>query len=227
MNMKKLQMLITVFIGIAILTSACQTTKTAADQNGKEALKVLDINDNSIVYEVMDYDYPLADTVAKYSWKGQGEFELENQMTKYADILRPNMKGKASVLQFNEGIVVSLDRGDVFDSNEAMLTKNGKAQLRYLAFSLKKMPDTYIYAVGRTDATGTKEFNQNLSIKRAAYAANYLRGCGIAQDRFFIDGYGETFPDFANSSPYLRDKNRRVDFLIIPSNEMRKEAATK
>ncbi|SOE20991.1 Outer membrane protein OmpA [Spirosomataceae bacterium TFI 002] len=198
-------------------TIACTTSKKPT------TVRIEDEQNNVIEYQVMDYNYPLADSIAKYSEAGASSDKVAKRMTTYADDLRPNMRDRASVMQFNNGIIVAMDKGNVFEVSDAILTETGKQQLQHLAFNLKQMPDTYILVVGRTDNTGTQELNEKLAYRRAAYAANYLRGCGIDESRLFIDSFGEKFPDHGNNSAYLRAKNRRVDFMIIPSNEMNKE----
>jgi outer membrane protein OmpA-like peptidoglycan-associated protein len=76
---------------------------------------------------------------------------------------------------------------------------------------------------GRADIDGKMGKNNKLAYKRAAVAANYLHGCGVDEARFFVDSYGEEYPDYRNNSKLNKERNRRVDFLIIPSNVMREE----
>jgi outer membrane protein OmpA-like peptidoglycan-associated protein len=146
-------------------------------------------------------------------------------MSNHARMLSENLQGRASVIQYGEGVIVALDQGDVFGKDQFVLKDNAKEILRYLAFNLNQMPDTYILVAGRADSDGKSEHNDKLAYKRAAAAANYLHGCGIEEDRFFVDSYGESYPDFKNNTGINKNKNRRVDFLILPSNALREDMA--
>ncbi|KPM48291.1 OmpA family protein [Jiulongibacter sediminis] len=170
-------------------------------------------------------EFPLADTVLKYSSEGSTNYKLTNTMGHHAEMISSNLNGRASVLQYGEGVIVALDQGDIFESDEFTLNEKSKDVLRSLAYNLKQMPDTYILVAGRADSDGSAEHNDKLAYKRAAMAANYLHGCGIDENRFFVNSYGEKYPDFKNNTSISKNKNRRVDFLIIPSNELRNEMA--
>ncbi|WP_341224408.1 OmpA family protein [uncultured Arcticibacterium sp.] len=171
------------------------------------------------------YNFPLADTISKYSTEGRAGSLMSDWMKTYAKDLNANLNQEATVLHFGEGVIVALDKGDMYGVEDFVLNEDAKAALRKLAFNLQQEPDTYVLVAGRTDASGSAEFNDKLAFRRAAIAANYLKGCGIDESRFFIDSFGEKYPDYQNSSKINRDRNRRVDFLILPSNEMREQAA--
>ncbi len=188
----------------------------------KTSQKSVQVTDSD--YVMGNYDFPLADTAMKYT---SANAILTEEMTDQVKEIMPNLYGKATVMQFGEGIVVSLDRGNIFGVNDFLLNENSKDIIRHLGFNLTENPDTYILVVGRTDATGPAEYNQNLAYRRACAVANYLVGCGINKDRMFVDTFGEKFPDFSNNRAFSRNLNRRVDFLILPSNYMRRTADTK
>ncbi|AWV98269.1 OmpA family protein [Arcticibacterium luteifluviistationis] len=171
------------------------------------------------------YNFPLADTISKYSTEGKTGSLLSDWMKTYAKDLNANLNQEATVLHFGEGVIVALDKGDMYGVEDFILNEDAKTALRKLAFNLQQEPDTYILVAGRTDASGSADFNEKLAFRRAAIAANYLKGCGVDESRFFIDSYGEKYPDYQNSSKINRDRNRRVDFLILPSNQMREQAA--
>jgi outer membrane protein OmpA-like peptidoglycan-associated protein len=170
-------------------------------------------------------EFPLADSALKYSTKGKMNEQLAEAMRDHANMISSNLQGMASVIQYGEGIIVTLDQGDIFGSGEFVLNENSRKILRHLAFNLQQMPDTYILVAGRADSDGSSKNNDKLAYNRAAAVANYLHGCGIDGDRFFVDSFGEKYPDFANNTHLNKSKNRRVDFLILPSNDLRKVLA--
>jgi outer membrane protein OmpA-like peptidoglycan-associated protein len=68
-----------------------------------------------------------------------------------------------------------------------------------------------VVIVGHADASGSEQYNQVLSERRAATVRTYLTSrFGVAADRLEAQGEGETDP-LAGTDPYAA-KNRRVEF---------------
>jgi hypothetical protein len=68
---------------------------------------------------------------------------------------------------------------------------------------------------GYTDATGSNQYNQVLSEKRAMSVVNYLIRKGISSDRLKFKGYGNTSPLGDNVTVEGRKLNRRTEAKII------------
>lgn len=64
---------------------------------------------------------------------------------------------------------------------------------------------------GHTDATGTEEYNQGLSERRANSVMEWLVANGISKDRLEAKGYGELSPKYDNTTKEGRKLNRRVE----------------
>ena len=208
-----------------VFMTSCKTSNTMKTANNNMLMNG-EVTNEEIAADNM-YSYPLADTVMKYSSTGMVGEELTDQMTVFAKNLDQNLGDEASVMQFGEGIVVALDKGNMFDLESPLLNNKTKDVLRKFAYNISNGPDVYILVAGRTDATGSVDYNEKLAKRRALMVANYLNGCGVAKEKFFIDSFGENYPDYSNRTKANRDKNRRVDFLLIPSNSMREMAAAK
>lgn len=207
--MKKLQLSIASII-IAAAVFSCKTSQmnsTATD------IKVVDPATAS---------YAFADTVMKYSMTSyKAETKLNVEMNMLGKEIAGNLGTWATVFQMGQAVVVSFDKGDVFDVGQAVLNENTEATLRSLAFNLNQNPNNYIVVFGRTDNTGSQATNDKLGYRRASTVANYLHQLNIEKERLFVDSYGEKYADYVNKDFKNRAKNRRVDILIIPSNEMR------
>lgn len=67
---------------------------------------------------------------------------------------------------------------------------------------------------GHTDNKGTTEYNQSLSLRRAAAVAPYLQKSGRGDDIREISGKGELSPVAGNDTAEGRRKNRRVEIII-------------
>jgi outer membrane protein OmpA-like peptidoglycan-associated protein len=125
-----------------------------------------------------------------------------------------------------EGIKITFDSGILFDVNKATLKPASEVQLAKLAKVLEKYPDTNILLEGHTDATGTDEYNLDLSKLRAQSVGNYLSGLGVNATRFTMMGYGESQPIASNDTEEGKQLNRRVEVAIY-ANDKLKAAAEK
>lgn len=101
------------------------------------------------------------------------------------------------VNEFNETIFVSPEDVYVinriyYEYNSARLTPESKMQLDKLEILLVKNNELNIELRSHTDARGSKEYNLELSQKRAEAAVSYLVGKGIAKTRFHANGLGES-----------------------------------
>jgi len=79
---------------------------------------------------------------------------------------------------------------------------------------LMKFDKTQVGVEGYTDSTGSAEYNQQLSERRAAAVASYLMSVGVDRLRLSSHGYGERNPIADNSSAAGRAINRRVEVRI-------------
>ena len=70
---------------------------------------------------------------------------------------------------------------------------------------------------GYCDITGTDEYNQALSERRAQSAANALTGSARMPSAVSVAAHGENDPKFTNELPEGRQLNRRVEVEIAKS----------
>ena len=77
---------------------------------------------------------------------------------------------------------------------------------------LKQDIDLPVEIQGHTDNVGTKEYNLELSEKRANAVMNYLISKGVPKERLTAKGYGLSRPLASNDTKEGRTKNRRVQF---------------
>ncbi len=209
-NLKTLLMLS--LVGLSIFACKTSNTATSSKTNNVNIVETVDLE---------DLNFPLADTIMKYSMAGQADIPLTNEMVSLSKEVAENMNNEASVSQYGQGVIVSFDKGNAFAVNDYMLNENMKNSIRKLVFKLKENPSSYIVVFGRADATGPAEYNEKLAQRRASTVANYMLDCTIERERLFVDSFGEKFPDFKNNTAMNKNRNRRVDILIIPSNEAR------
>ena len=102
-----------------------------------------------------------------------------------------------------------------FDTDKAVLKPEGKAQLDDLLGKLKSVNWDVLVAVGHTDAQGSANWNQGLSVRRAEAVKAYLLSKGLSQQQVKTEGKGLTAPIADNSTAAGRAKNRRVEVQVV------------
>lgn len=147
------------------------------------------------------------------------------RMDKQAKELAMDIPG-ARVERVGEGIVVTFDSGLLFAYDSDVIQGDARTNLTNLAQSLEKYQKTDVLIVGHTDATGTDSYNQGLSERRANSAAIYLQTKGVERARLRTAGRGETEPIESNETAEGRSQNRRVEIVIVASDELKKEVAS-
>lgn len=151
---------------------------------------------------------------------------IGNYMDKQAEELEQDIDG-AKIERVGEGIKITFDSGLLFDVNKATLKPASMTNLQNLATILNKYPDTNVLIEGHTDATGSDEYNLELSEKRSQSVANYLASLNVDPTRFTIMGYGESQPIADNETVEGRAQNRRVDLAIMANEKLKKVAEQK
>lgn len=106
-----------------------------------------------------------------------------------------------------------------FDTGKAVLSEQAKADLCAAANQANSTENALLLVVGYTDSTGSQEFNQTLSEKRASRVVNHLQqACGWKPYRMLTPtGMAEADPAADNSTPEGKAMNRRVAVNILVS----------
>ena len=149
---------------------------------------------------------------------------IGHQMDKQAKELEQNIKG-ATVERVGEGIQVTFASGLLYDFDSDVVKSDAQTNLRELAQSLDKYPDSDVMIVGHTDQLGTTDYNQRLSERRSVAAGNYLVSQGVSGARVGTRGLGETEPVASNATEAGRATNRRVEVAIYASKAYQAKAA--
>ena len=120
---------------------------------------------------------------------------------------------------FRAGLRATLT-GRLFDHGEIRLRESAEADIGRLADGLYRNERTGLVVVGHSDASGSREFNFELSHKRAVMVAKALVRFGILPDRITVAGRGETRPIADNGTEDGRARNRRIEILEYQDEEM-------
>ncbi|MBU3076463.1 OmpA family protein [Sphingomonas quercus] len=109
-----------------------------------------------------------------------------------------------------------------FDVGKANLSEEDKANLCAAAASAGSTENALMLVVGYTDSTGSDDFNQELSEKRASRVINYLQqACGWKPYRMLTPtGMAKADPLASNDTPEGKAQNRRVAVNILVSKSV-------
>lgn len=122
------------------------------------------------------------------------------------------------VLTVEEKIIVEEAFNNLeFTFNEAVIVSTSFKSLENLANLLLANPSWKLKLEGHTDdvAGPYPEYNMDLSRRRAMSTKNYFLMRGLDWDKIIVEYYGETKPIASNKTEAGRQKNRRVEMIIL------------
>lgn len=102
-----------------------------------------------------------------------------------------------------------------FDPGSAVLKPESQAQIEAVAEQLNKHADTKIMIRGHTDNTGSAGRNSLVSLSRSGSMKDALVKLGVDAERIKIEGVGALEPIASNDTEEGREKNRRIELIVI------------
>lgn len=140
-----------------------------------------------------------------------------NYMDRQEAKLREQLQGTGvSVTRTGDEIRLNMPGNVTFATNSADLYPGFFKVLDSVALVLKEYSKTVVEISGHTDSTGTTDYNQQLSLRRASTVGEYLNARGIAGMRIITMGFGELQPIASNDTAEGRQQNRRVELRLVP-----------
>lgn len=105
--------------------------------------------------------------------------------------------------------------GIQFPHDSARLTAAATAILDNAIKTLQRRFNIKVEVAAHTDSSGSNDYNQALSERRAASVMDYLGTHGISSSRLTSKGYGESQPIVSNDTKEGRTQNRRVELRVL------------
>ena len=149
--------------------------------------------------------------------------DLQKVMPKVEKMLAAQvLRGDVRVVLGPRGLVVTVLDHALFDPDDTQFTSAGEEILGKIASVLSSdLSKNQIVLEGHTDnqpienASGVT--NWEYSIGRATAVLHYfIDAKGLAPERFGVAGYAEYRPVDSNATEEGRDRNRRVEIVILP-----------
>ena len=135
-------------------------------------------------------------------------------------------KVEVRVVQKERGTTITLE--DInFEFGKAELLPGARQTIDPLVEVLKKDPKRNVLIEGFTDSIGSYQYNMKLSLQRANAVRDAITAKGIWAGRITTKGYGQQFPVASNETPAGRQKNRRVEIIILNEGVSAEQAARK
>ena len=151
--------------------------------------------------------------------------ELERAKGELEKRLQDEINNKQVKVEMqNKGLVITFVSEVLFDSGKAKLRKDSYLKLDKVADVLNTtVADLNVGIEGHTDNRPIKrsgwKSNWELSTARALSVLHYLSEKNVAEPRLAAIGYGEYKPVASNDTREGRQKNRRVEIVILPKTE--------
>jgi len=131
--------------------------------------------------------------------------------------LRDRLAGTGvSVTRMGDNITLNMPSNITFALNSADLNAQFFNALDGVSMVLKEYDKTVVEVAGHTDSSGSDQYNQALSERRAQAVAGYLSSHAVKTQRLITIGAGEAHPMASNDTEQGRSANRRVELTIVP-----------
>jgi len=164
-----------------------------------------------------------------------GENTVNSESGEYSTRLAPGPVTFTAQAEGHEAVMTSIDvaadrlttatvrlrkklnlRGQIFfDLDSANLRSESNATLDDIAAQIKNLGPARVVIEGHCSSEGTEQYNLDLSRRRANAVRDYLVGRGVDAQLLEVQAFGAARPIATNDTEEGRERNRRVEFIII------------
>lgn len=138
-------------------------------------------------------------------------------MDKQEQELKKEVAGTGVEVSRNgDEITLSFPDKITFALNSSAIKPQLHTVLDDVANVMSKYDQTLIMIEGHTDSSGSEQYNQQLSEKRALSVYSYFEQQGLDSRRMIPSGFGEMRPIASNETAAGRAENRRVEIRMEP-----------
>ena len=166
----------------------------------------------------------LSDQLEQFKTLARLKAEEADELRRAKELLEQRLGSSDVSIGYDErGLVTRMLDRVLFDSGKATLRRSAYPMLDRAAQVLNEIPDQPVGVEGHTDNVPIKVSgwadNDALSLARAQAVVDYLVAKrGFDAGRITAIGYGESRPIASNDTADGRQKNRRVEIIILPQS---------
>jgi len=166
----------------------------------------------------------LSDQLEQFKTLARLKAEEADELRRAKELLEQRLGSSDVSIGYDErGLVTRMLDRVLFDSGKATLRRSAYPVLDRVAQVLNEIPDQPVGVEGHTDNVPIKVSgwadNDALSLARAQAVVDYLVAKrGFDAGRITAIGYGESRPIASNDTADGRQKNRRVEIIILPQS---------
>ena len=218
--------LIALFAAAGMIASVgCATKNNVRAQLNPVVNKVNELDDITAknTHDIQDIDSKTQQGLSEVNTKSAAADQkavAAGQRASEAQTIASNAATRADALA---NTVVNLDNyrsiseaSVHFAFNKADLSKKAKAALDEFAAQVPNAKGYIVELIGGTDSVGNKQYNYELSQRRAAAVVQYLaQAHDIPAHKIYQIGLGKDKAVAANSTSKGRAENRRVDLQLM------------
>lgn len=198
-----------------------QATKQGQDiQENRSQIKQVDDKSQSGISAAQERAQTADTHAGEAMTKASQATELANTNTQGLTTLRQDLRQVGQVVANLDDYKMSTEVTIPFKFNKYTLDAQAKQELDTLATNVGKMKRYFIAVEGYTDKTGTSQYNEALSQKRADAVVQYLV---VSHDvpiyRIHMIGLGSQKPAEPGPTRAARAKNRRVEVKLFSADQ--------
>jgi chemotaxis protein MotB len=207
----KQYLVIPAIVAISLVMSGCVSTSTHEKMQADKNQEITTLKQDIAALEQRQR------ALETTSQQRQAQYDaLVNKLSKEVQ------SGQLKVRQYQNMLSVDVAEQIFFDSGRAVLKTSGKEVLMQVGEALKSYDKKIIRVVGYTDNVPISKAIQNvyptnweLSVARATNVVRFLQEVGVPPERLVASGRGEYAPVVSNDTPEGRQKNRRIEIMLI------------
>ncbi len=183
---------------------AIEPTNLEISKDGKSWINVGQIKGGTAMVDIKDFVKPNE----TYTYVRLTDLDTPSQLPG-ADV--------DAVAAIGGALRLNLDSAVLFDTGKFQLKESASAELNKLVTAIKEYPKGHIIVEGHTDNVGNPANNKTLSENRAIEVSAFLKSkLSSTNYTFEVKGFGENQPIAPNDTPENKQRNRRVEILVVP-----------
>jgi outer membrane protein OmpA-like peptidoglycan-associated protein len=213
------------FLVAASLLSACATGDP--DRNAKSGAAIGAIAGAVVGHQLDDkHGKIVGAAVGAFAGAMVGVYMDEQQRSFEKELAEEREKQELAIQRYEDDTLkLNLNNEVSFAFDSAAIKPSFESTLEKLARILVKYNQTVVHVVGHADDTGTAEYNQHLSERRAENVAYFLEDQGVPAARIRVEGRGRSEPRASHETEGDRQLNRRVEIYVRPIKKGQEEQA--